>query len=196
MTVLHFAELCHRPVDAIEPGLQQQPQGSGAAAFLQGIAAAFQPRDLALQTGLFLLQPGAGALLDCQGVGGLLNRLFAAGEGLQQGLPVLFQLLQPLLDRLFVLPVLALLLLQLHQPFRFLPQAFLQLLLFLLQGIEGCLQLLTARAAAFLFLQPGTGAAGHIRQPPAGHLHRSLSGAAGLLRPFQGVVVGITLQLP
>ena len=196
MAVLHFAELCHRSVDAIEPGLQQQPQGSGAAAFLQGIAAAFQPRDLALQTGLFLLQPGAGALLHRQGVGGLLNRLFAAGEGLQQGLPVLFQLLQPLLDRLFVLPVLALLLLQFHQPFRFLPQAFLQLLLFLLQGIEDCLQLLTAGAAAFLLLQPGTGAAGHIRQPPAGHLHRSLSGAAGLLRPFQGVVVGITLQLP
>ena len=46
--LLHFAELGHRPVDAVHTSLQQHPQGAGAAAFLQGFAAAVQPGDLAL----------------------------------------------------------------------------------------------------------------------------------------------------
>lgn len=38
--LLHFAELGHRPVDAVHASLQQYPQGAGTAAFLQSVAAA------------------------------------------------------------------------------------------------------------------------------------------------------------
>ena len=38
--LLHFAEVGHRPVGAVHASLQQHPQGTGAAAFLQGFAAA------------------------------------------------------------------------------------------------------------------------------------------------------------
>ena len=66
MAILHLSQLGHRAVDAIEAGLQQQAQGSGAAALLKGIPPALQPSDLPFQAGLLLLQPAAGALLDGQ----------------------------------------------------------------------------------------------------------------------------------
>ena len=63
--------------------------------------------------------------------------------------------------------VLVLLLGEFFQPFPFLAQPFLQLLLLLQQGSDATLQLLTATTAALLFLHPGAGAARHIRQPAA-----------------------------
>ena len=63
MAILHFPQLGHRSMDAIEAGLQQQAQRSGAAALLQGITAALHPCDFPLQPGLFLFQSRTGALL-------------------------------------------------------------------------------------------------------------------------------------
>ena len=131
MAILHLSQLGHRAVDAIEAGLQQQAQGSGAAAFLKGIPPALQPSDLPFQAGLLLLQPAAGALLDGQRFGGLLELLFAVGNGLQQGLPGLLQGCELLLHGVAVGAVLVLLLGELFQPFPFLAQPFLQLLLLL-----------------------------------------------------------------
>ena len=76
VTVVHFPQLRHRPVNAIETRFEQQTQGTGAAALLQGIATALHSSDLPFQPGLFLLQSRSGALLDRQGVRGLLQRLF------------------------------------------------------------------------------------------------------------------------
>ena len=182
-------------MDAVETGLQQQAQGAGAAALLQRIAAAFQPSDLPLQPGLFLLQSRSGALLDRQGVCGLLQRLFSGREALEQGLPVLLQLLQSLLHRLLVVAVLLLLLLQFRQPFRVLPQPLLQLLLFLQQRCQGDLQLLATAAASFLLLQPGTGAAGYITEAPPGDLHRCFRPPTSGLGSSQSVLMGILLKL-
>ena len=165
VTVLHLAELGDRSVDAVQPGFQQQPQGPGAPALLQRITATLQAGDLPFKPGLLLFQSSAGALLHGEGISRLLNRLLALRQGLEQALPVLLELLQSLLDRLLIVPVLALLLLQFREPFRFLAQAFLQLLLLLQQGSEAGLQLLSTRAALFLLFQPGARTACHIRQP-------------------------------
>ena len=193
--VLHLPQLRHRAMNAVEAGLQQQAQGAGAAALLQRIAAAFQPSDLPLQPGLLLLQSRSGALLDRQGVCGLLQRLLSGREALEQGLPVLLQLLQALLHRLLVVAVLLLLLLQFRQPFRVLPQPLLQLLLFLQQRCQGDLQLLATAAASFLLLKPGTGAAGDITEAPPGHLHRCFRPPTGGLGSSQSVLMGILLKL-
>ena len=196
MAVLHLPQLGHRAVDAIEARLQQQAQGPGAAAFLKGIPPALQTRDLPFQTGLLLFQPAAGALLDGQGVGGLLELLFAVSNGLKQGLPGLLQGCELLLHGVSVGTVLLLLLGELLQSFPFLPQPFLQLLLLLQQGSDVALQLLTAATAALLFFNPGTGSTRHIRQPSAGHLHRRFSGFAVVFGGAQGVLMGIAFQLP
>ena len=58
------------------------------------------------------------------------------------------------------------------------------------------MQLLPATAAALLFLHPGAGAARHIRQPAAGHLHRRFSGFAVVVCGAQSVLMGISFQLP
>jgi len=120
MAILHLPELGYRAVDAIESSLQQQAQGPGAAAFLEGVTPALQTGDLPFQAGLLLFQPAAGALLDGQGVGGLLELLFAVGNGLKQGLPGLLQGCELLLHGVTVGAVLLLLLGELLQPFPFL----------------------------------------------------------------------------
>ena len=154
-------------MDPIQPCFQQQPQGTGAATFLQSISAAFQPGDLPLQPRLLLLQPAAGALLDRQGIRGLLQCLLPIRQGLQQGLPGLLQGRELLGNGVAVCAVLGLFLAKLLLPFLFLPQPFLELLLFLQQRGDCALQFLTPAASPFLLLRPGTGAAGHIRQPAA-----------------------------
>ncbi|CAI8153297.1 MAG: Uncharacterised protein [Synechococcus sp. CC9902] len=167
MTVIHFAKLSHWPMNSIQAGFEQQPQSAGAAALLQGVPSAFQSGNLPLQPGLLLFQSCSCALLHRQGVRGLLDRLFPVGNGMQQVLPVLFQLLHPSLHTLFVFAVLALLLLQFHQPLRFLTQPLLKLLLFLLERAETGQKSLATAAAAFLLLQPGSGAPCHVRKSAA-----------------------------
>ena len=194
VAVFHFPELGHRPMDSIQPGFQQQPQGTGAATFLQRISAAFQPGDLPFQPRLLLLQPAAGALLDRQGFGGLLQSLLPIRQRLQQGLPVLLQGLELLRHGVAVGAVLSLFLAKLLLPFLFLPQPFLQLLLFLQQRGDCALQFLPPAAATLLFLHPGTGAAGHIRQPAARHLHSRLSLTTGVLGGLKRCVVRIVLE--
>ena len=63
MAFLHFTQLGHGAMDAIQSCLQQQSQGASAAAFLQRFPAAFQLGDVAFEPGLLLLQARASALL-------------------------------------------------------------------------------------------------------------------------------------
>ena len=81
-------------MDAIETSLEQQPQGPGAAAFLQGFAAAVMAGDVALELLLLLLQTNAGALLQREGFGQLLHALLVFGDQLQQLLLSHLQLLE------------------------------------------------------------------------------------------------------
>ena len=81
-------------MDAIEASFQQQPQGTGAAAFLQGFAAAVMAGDVALELLLLLLQANAGALLQREGFGQLLNALLVLSDQLQQLLLSHLQLLE------------------------------------------------------------------------------------------------------
>ena len=126
----------------------------------------------------------------------MLQRLLAVADSLQHGLPFVLQLAEPLLHRQFIGSVLLLLPAQFLQPFRVLAQPFLQLLLLLQQGREAALQLLAALVALFLLFQPGSGAAGHIGEAAARHLHGGFSAAAGGFRLLQGLRAGVLLQLP
>ena len=63
MGFLHLGELGDGAVDALESILEQQAQGSGAAAFLDGFPPGLHPGDVSLQADLLLLEPLAGALL-------------------------------------------------------------------------------------------------------------------------------------
>ena len=195
MLVFNFAELGHRAMDAIQSGFKQQAKCPGAAAFLEGITPALQSGDLPFQPGLFLFQPSARALLDRERFRGLLHRLLAAGQGLQQGLPLLLQGLQGLLDFGLLLAVTVEVSAEFLKTFGVLTLALLPLLQLLLKGFDAALQLLAALAAAFLFVEPGAGAAGHIRHSAAGHLHSGLGGAALRLCCLQGLVMGLLLEL-
>ena len=48
MLLTDLPELGDRSMDALQARFQQQAQGAGAAAFLQGFAPGFQPGDLPL----------------------------------------------------------------------------------------------------------------------------------------------------
>ena len=87
------------------------------------------------------------------------------------------------------------LLLQFRQPFRFLTQPFLQLLLLLQQRSQSCLDLLPTAAAALLLLQPGAGAAGHITQAAPGDLHRRFRTPTGGFGRGQSLLMGILFKL-
>ena len=117
-------------MDALEACLQQHPQGAGAAALLQGFAAAVMAGDVALQLLLLLLQAAAGALLQGQGFGQLLHLEAQVTALLLQALLVGFQLMQLLLGAAAPLALLGQLSLQLRQPFLLLAQPFAELMLF------------------------------------------------------------------
>jgi hypothetical protein len=167
MGLLHLAQLRHRPVDALEPRLQQQPQGAGAAALLQGFPSGFQPGDLPLQRGLLLLQPAAGALLQGQGLHQLLHPPAPLLQGREQLLPLAVEGEERGGHALAALALPGQFLAQLRQPLLLLAEPLPQLLLLGLQGREPGLQLLATAAALLLLLQPAAAAAGHLPQPPA-----------------------------
>ena len=54
-------------MDAFQARLEQHPEGTGAPAFREGFPPAIEPGNVALEAGLLLLQPAAGALLQGQG---------------------------------------------------------------------------------------------------------------------------------
>ena len=178
MGILHLTQLGHGAVDALQPRLQQQPQGAGAAAFLQGLAPGFQPGDLPLQVGLLLLQSLAGALLQCQRLHQLLGLGLLGLEGVQQQLPLLLQLAEGAGHPLAVGGVLLQLLAQFRQAFLLLAPPLTQLLLLRQSRGHLPLQLLALAAALFLLLEPAAAAAGHLAQPPAREFHGGLGGAA------------------
>ena len=95
MPFLHLSQLGHWPVNSFKPRFQQQPQGTGAPAFLQGFAAAIQPSDLPLQFCLLLLQPLAGALLQGEGFHQLLQGGLLPFQFLLQGQGFAFMDRQP-----------------------------------------------------------------------------------------------------
>ena len=78
-------------MDAIETSLKQ-PQGPGAAAFLQGFAAAVMAGDVAFELLLLLLKANAGALLQRKARPAPAPRLFR--DQLQQLLLSNLQLLE------------------------------------------------------------------------------------------------------
>ena len=163
---LHLPQLGHWPVDSLQPRFQQQPQGPGAPAFLQGFAAAIQPSDLPLQFCLLLLQPLAGALLQGKGFHQLLQGGLLPFQFLLQGQGFACLDRQPGFQLLVATALGPPLGLQLRQPFGSLTAALLPLLPFRLQGGEAFPQAAALLAAVPLLVHPAAGAAGHFPQPP------------------------------
>ena len=155
MAVLHFPKLCNRSMDALQAGLEQKAQGSGAAAFLKGFAPAVLACDLPFQSCLLLLKPGAGALLNRHRVRQLLQLFLSAADRVEQGLPLLLKLLLQRLNLAVFVAVLVPFQLQVVPALVALAQPLHQLLTLLLQRRQGGLQLLPAVAALTLLFNPG-----------------------------------------
>ena len=192
--LLHLPELGHGTMQSLQTGFEQHPQGTGAPAFLKGLAAAVEAGDLPLQGALFLLQALAGALLQrqpfCQLAHRLLFRLEAGGEHVRIGL----QPGQGLEDAVAVRGLLFGISLKLVQAEAVLPMTFLPFLSFLEQGRQGLLQGLPLLPSLALLLQPAAGPSGHIPEAAAGEVHGRFRVPAGLLRRLQGLIVGACLQ--
>jgi hypothetical protein len=156
-----------------------------------------------------LLEASAGALLNgellCQG----LHELLAFPQGLEQGLPLLLELFEALLHPAVFLSVGLQLLLKISETISVLPLTLQELLLLLLQRGQLSLELEATGAALPLFLDPGTGAPGHITKAAAGDLHSGfrvtaepfgivkvlLSGVGHQLLPFLLVLAATVVQI-
>ena len=191
MGFLHVAQLGDGTMDALESGLQQQAQGPGAAAFLDGLAPGFHPGDLPLQADLFLFEPLAGALLEGEGFGELLGAGLLGLEVVEELLPLLLERGQGAGDPIAAGGVLLELLLEFAQALLLLTQALDELLLLGLERGELGLEVLALAAALLLLFEPAAAAASHFPEAPAGEFDGGFGAAAvgfGLLEA--GLVVG------